>query len=101
MLEILKNKKKEETEETEEKKINQKKDEDIDNKKNERKIQDKNNENCYIKKIDSYNYRPRTKIELFTKQNTLEFDSIPTENSTKMVTSGGIYTYIDTMIVVK
>ena len=75
LLEILKNKKKEEKEETEEKKINQKKDEDIDNKKNERKIKDKNNENCYIKKIDSYNYRPRTKIELFTKQNTLDLDS--------------------------
>ncbi len=67
--------KKEEKEETEEKKINQKKDEDIDNKKNERKIKDKTNENCYIKKIDSYNYRPRTKIELFTKQNTLDLDS--------------------------
>ena len=36
--------------------------------------------------------------ELGTKQATLTFDSTPTSGSTNPVTSGGVYTYIDTMI---
>lgn len=37
------------------------------------------------------------KGEIDTKQNTLTFDQTPTQNSTNPVTSGGIYTAIDTL----
>lgn len=44
---------------------------------------------------DAVNYGQLT-TGLNAKQNTLTFDTTPTANSTKPVTSGGVYTYVNT-----
>ena len=52
----------------------------------------------YIGQEGPYYTKSETDTLLQGKQNTLTFDTTPTENSTNPVTSNGIYTYVNTLI---
>lgn len=52
----------------------------------------------YIGQEAPYYTKSETNTLLQNKQNTLTFDTTPTQNSTNPVTSGGIYTYVSNIV---